>query len=145
MLHLGVTIRCIQSDRGSEYFTQKGATYHNHDRAQHELRRVCSSNNIRHVLQHIEMKDKLAAAICSPLSRFLGRRGGLLQLPNQQDSKRALWPSYHTSLPCYGGTRSVGQVQVFFGSNVFLSIFQTMIFPKVPGIPRGRRLIFVGF
>ena len=59
---LGCAVRCIQSDRGTEYFSLEHATLAYRERALHEFGKVCDDANIRHVLRPIEFKEKLAEA-----------------------------------------------------------------------------------
>ena len=58
----GCAVRCIQSDRGTEYFAQEHATIVDRERALHDFSKVCEDANIRHVLRPIEFKEKLAEA-----------------------------------------------------------------------------------
>ena len=55
-----VAVRCIQSDRGSEYFSQEGETLGDRERATSAFTQICKLHHVRHVLRPIEMKEKLA-------------------------------------------------------------------------------------
>ena len=62
MQRLGVTVRTIQSDRGSEYFAQEGSTHQDRDRRQAEFTRICQEapHLVHHVVTAVEMKEKRA-------------------------------------------------------------------------------------
>ena len=62
MRHLGITVRTIQSDRGSEFFAQEGDSLADRDRRQHLFDAVCAAQSppVKHVLRPVEMKEALA-------------------------------------------------------------------------------------
>ena len=59
---LGVGVRTIQSDRGSEYFSQVGDTHQDRDRRQAELSKACDAftPKVHHIVAAVEQKEKLA-------------------------------------------------------------------------------------
>jgi len=62
MKSLGVTVRNIQTDRGSEYFSQEGDIIEDRDCNLHKFGKVClcSRSHIRHLVQPVELKEKVA-------------------------------------------------------------------------------------
>jgi len=62
MKRLGVTVRTVQTDRGSECFSQEGETLAHRDRRHHEFTQLCENYEpkIRHVVQSVELKACLA-------------------------------------------------------------------------------------
>mgnify|MGYP002631971453 FL=1 len=159
MASLGIVVRCVQSDRGSEYFAQEGATYVDRDRAVHSFDQVCASQQppIRHILRPIEMKEKLAEAYfkehfsacnamlwagrlspcfwadCIAYSNYLWNRCGNSHI----GYKTTPWTIATGEIPRWD------KVKVF-GCQCFEHIPNNQYY-KVPGVPRGRNLIFVGF
>ena len=62
MRALGVIVKNIQTDRGSEYFSQEGDSIEDRDRNLHKFGEVCLAQNpkVRHIIQPVEMKEKVA-------------------------------------------------------------------------------------
>ena len=62
MKSLGVTVRNIQTDRGSEYFAQEGDIIEDRDRNLHKFGKVCLAQEpiVRHLVQPVELKEKVA-------------------------------------------------------------------------------------
>jgi len=60
MKRLGVTVKSIHSDRGSEFFEQDGETLLDRDRRIHDFRKCCNDNGILHVVRPVENKEKFA-------------------------------------------------------------------------------------
>ena len=62
MRALGVIVKNIQTDRGSEYFSQEGDSMEDRDRNLHKFGEVCLAQNpkVRHIIQPVEMKEKVA-------------------------------------------------------------------------------------
>ena len=62
LARLGFRCHNIQTDRGSEYFEQEGESRFNAGRRLHEFNRFCESQSppITHIVQPVEMKEKLA-------------------------------------------------------------------------------------
>ena len=71
MARLGIRVVNIQSDRGSEYFEQEGESRFNRGRQLHEFNLVCEhqSPKIEHIVQPVEMKEKLAESCWLDLFR----------------------------------------------------------------------------
>ena len=157
MARLGVKVRCVQSDRGSEYFAQEGESKFNHGRRLHEFDKYCESQNIRHIVTPVEMKEKIAEnwfkdhflavdamlwnARLSPAfwadavqySQYLFNRtpshslGGDISPWQLATGQRPRWDRFRV-----------------FGCDTYEHIPNNQ-FAKVPGVPKGRKLIFVGF
>jgi hypothetical protein len=159
MKHLGVDIKLIQSDRGSEYFEQEGGTLVDRDRRLHEFRVICKENvpEVYHRYTPVEVKEKVAEAWnrdhfeaadaflwqarLSPVfwpdavaySQYLFNRcpnerlGGITSPWTVITGER---PNWH-------------KIKVF-GCDCFEHIPNNP-FAKVPGVPKGRKLIFTGF
>ena len=60
MSRLGVKIKNICTDRGSEYFEQEGDSKLNSGRQLHEFSLYCVAQQIVHTLQPVEMQEKIA-------------------------------------------------------------------------------------
>jgi hypothetical protein len=77
MARLGIRVVNIQSDRGSEYFEQEGESRFNRGRELHEFNLVCEQHSprIEHIVQPVEMKEKLAESCW--LDQFRGVNGML--------------------------------------------------------------------
>jgi len=159
MGHLGVTVRHIQSDRGSEFFAQEGDTLADRDRRIHEFGSVCAAQTpvVKHVLRPVEMKENLAEnwfrehfraansmlweARLSPVfwadavkySQFLFNRA-----PNDHVGEHT------TPYEVVTGQKPRWDKFKVFGCDAFQHIPNNPYY-KIPGIPRGRRLLFVGF
>ena len=159
MRHLGVTVRNIQSDRGSEFFSQEGDTLADRDRRIHQFGSICAAQSpaIKHFLRPVELKENLAEnwfrehfraansmlweARLSPVfwadavkySQFLFNR-----TPNDH-------VGMHTSpYEIVTGQKPRWDKFKVFGCDAFQHIPNNPYY-KVPGIPRGRRLIFIDF
>jgi len=159
MHNLGVTVRNIQSDRGSEFFAQEGDSLADRDRRLHQFGAICTAQSppVKHVLRPVELKEALAEnwfrehfraansmlweARLSPIfwadavqySQFLFNRS-----PNSHVGD-------HTT-PFEVVTRHKPRWDKFkvFGCDAFQHIPNNPYY-KYPGIPRGRRLLFMGF
>ena len=159
MRHLGITVRTIQSDRGSEFFAQEGDSLADRDRRQHLFDAVCAAQSppVKHVLRPVEMKEALAEnwfrehfraansmlweARLSPVfwadavqySQYLFNRS-----PNSHVGD-------HTSpFEIVTGQKPRWDRFKVFGCDAFQHIPNNPFY-KYPGIPRGRRLLFMGF
>ncbi len=158
MQRLGVSVRTIQSDRGSEYFSQEGSSAADRDRRMAEFTKICTEATpmVHHVVTAVEMKEKRAevwfrvhfeAADCmlwearlSPVfwadaimySCFLANRTPLK--PNMPTTP---WETVT-------GMRARWDKLKVFGCDVFEHIPNNSL-AKVPGLPKGRRLLFMGF
>jgi hypothetical protein len=60
MKRLGVTVRNIQSGRGSEYFNQEGSPPEERARVISQFGQIFAEFNIRHVVKPVEQKEKRA-------------------------------------------------------------------------------------
>lgn len=158
MARYGVKIRTIQSDRGSEYYAQEGATRDDRDRALAVLDRFLAQPdiNIRHVVTPVEMKERLAEvwfrdhflaadamlweARLSPVfwcdaiaySQYLFNR-----TPNAHIGPTTPWSML-------SGERARWDRFRVFGSDCYRHR-PNNAYAKVPGLPVGQKLIFVGF
>jgi hypothetical protein len=158
MWRLGkVKIKNIQSDRGSEYFEQEGEAQYNWERRQHDFEKCCSANHITHIKRPVEGKEKVAEqwfkehfrcadsmlleARMSPIfwadavkySNFQFNR-----TPNlKRDDLKSPWE-------LLTGQRVRWDKWKVFGADVYEHIPNNK-FNKVPGIPKGRKEIFLGF
>ena len=158
MQRLGVSVRTIQSDRGSEYFSQEGTNAQDRDRRAAEFTKICTEATpmVHHVVTAVEMKEKRAevwfrvhfeAADCmlwearlSPVfwadaimySCFLANR-----TPLKPDMPTTPWETVT-------GMRARWDKLKVFGCDVFEHIPNNAL-AKIPGLPKGRRLLFMGF
>jgi hypothetical protein len=159
MARFGIKVAIIQSDRGSEYFAQEGDTLMHRDRRQHEFDALCAAQSppILHKLTPVESHEKVAEvwfrdhfraanamlweARLSPAfwadavaySQYLFNRIPNAKLPDGASPWTALT-----------GERTRWDKFRVFGADVFEHIPNNE-YADVPGIPRGRKLIFVGF
>ncbi len=158
MGRFGFHVNRIQSDRGSEFFAQEGDTHQDRDRRQHEFDYVCSSHvpKVLHTVTPVGSKEKLAElwfrdhfdaanvmlweARLSPAfwpdavaySNYVFNR-----MPNNHIGPTTPW----TLLT---GERARWDKIKVFGCDCYEHI-PNNDFIKVPGVPRGRKLIFMGF
>ena len=159
MARLGIRVVNIQSDRGSEYFEQEGESRFNRGRQLHEFNLVCEhqSPKIEHIVQPVEMKEKLAESCWLDLFRDVN---GMLW---EARLSPAFWADacayavfLHNIIPntflggertpdgVVKGTRQRWDRLKVFGCDVY-EVIPNDQFKKYPGIPRGRKMIFVGF
>ena len=156
MKHLGVTVAAIHSDRGSEFFEQDGETLFDRNRRIHDFRKCCVDNNVVHVVRPVENKEKFAEVFFRDHFRAVDTMLWAARLAP------CLWPQAlgysvfvfnRTPLESLGGR---APLQVVTGLKPRWDNFKVWgctayehipndKFGKVPGIPRGRKLIFVGF
>ena len=159
MKSLGVTVRNIQTDRGSEYFAQEGDIIEDRDRNLHKFGKVCLAQEpiVRHLVQPVELKEKVAENSFRYLFRavnamlwearlspaFWGDACAYAQYiwnrtPNNRTGDRT------TPWTVLTGERARWDKFKVFGCDVWQHIPNNSFY-KVPGIPRGRRRIFLGF
>ena len=157
MKRLGVKVHNLYTDRGSEYFEQEGDSKLNRGRVVHEFGALCIANGIVHHLQPTEMQEKIAEVW------FRDHFSAVDSMLWDARLSPAFWPeAVEYSQYCFNHTPSVylgGQVSPWqlltgersrwdkfrvFGCDVFEHI-PNNDFAKVPGVPKGRKLIFVGF
>ena len=152
----GHKLRRVQTDRGSEFFAQEGETSVDRDRASAEFQVIAEEADVLHVVTAVECHEHLAEGA---IKDIFGRLNSVLFEPRLCP---AFWadgaayivhimnrtPHSHvapaTPHQIYSGKRSDWRDIKVFGADVCEHIPNNE-FAKVPGIPRGRRLIFVGF
>ena len=158
MAFYGIQVGTLHSDRGSEYFDQEGALIAGRDRSLSDIDEFCASQTpkIKHIVTPVECKEKFAEtwfrdhfrnadvmlwdARLSPAfwcdavaySSYLHNR-----MPNDKTGVSTPW----TMLT---GQRTRWDKLRVFGADTFLHIPNNK-FSKVPGIVKGKKLIFVGF
>ena len=158
MKALGVTVQNIQTDRGSEYFSQEGDLIEDRDRNLHKFGEVCLAQNpqVRHIIQPVEMKEKVAENSFRYLFRAVNAMLWEARLSPAfwEDAcayAQYLWnrtPNSHTGDDTTPWTLLTGQRARWdkfkvFGCDVWQHIPNNPYY-KIPGLPRGRRMIFVG-
>ena len=156
MKALGVTVKNIQTDRGSEYFSQEGDLIEDRDRNLHKFGEVCLAYNVRHIIQPVEMKEKVAENSFRYLFRAVNAMLWEARLSPAfwEDAcayAQYLWnrtPNSHTGDDTTPWTMLTGQRARWdkfkvFGCDVWQHIPNNPYY-KIPGLPRGRRMIFVG-
>ena len=157
MGRLGVKVHNIQTDRGSEFFEQENESPVYGTRREHEFRAYCHSQGIRHIVRPTEMKEHLAEQ--SWKERF--RAVNVMLWDGRLCS--AFWAdaceysqviSNLTPSEVLGGNVSPWEMVTgrrprwdalrVFGCDCYAHIPNNKL-AKVPGIPRGKKLIFLGF
>ena len=159
MKSFGVTVKTLQTDRGSEYFSQEGDLIEDCDRNLHNFGKVCMAQDpiVRHVVQPVEMKEKVAENSFRYLFRAVNSMLWEARLcPAFWDDACAyaqyLWnrtPNVRTTDSTTPWTLLTGERARWdkfkvFGCDAWQHIPNNSLY-KVPGIPRGRRSIFLGF
>ena len=157
MRRLGVTVRTIQSDRGSEYFSQEGDTHQDRDRGLTEFTKICeaASPKIHHVVTAVEMHEKLAEvwfrdhfeAVDAMLwdARLSPVFWADALAYSQHVANRVPRPgSDLTPWELATGDKPRWDKFKVFGCDVYEHIPNNSL-AKVPGMPKGRRLLFMGF
>ena len=159
MKSFGVIVKTLQTDRGSEYFSQEGDLIEDRDRNLHNFGKVCLAQDpiVRHVVQPVEMKEKVAENSFRYLFRAVNSMLWEARLcPAFWDDACAyaqyLWnrtPNVRTTDSTTPWTLLTGKRPRWdkfkvFGCDAWQHIPNNSLY-KVPGIPRGRRCIFLGF
>jgi len=157
MKHLGLTVHCIQSDRGTEFFEQESETTVDRDRSLHSFRAVCKRHGIKHVVTPVEIKEKLAEIWNRDMFRAVSAMLWQARLSpvfwadavRYNNFVRNRIPNDHLGGQFSPWTLATGETPRWdkfrvFGCDVYEHIPNNK-FNKIPGIPRGRKLIFVGF
>ena len=157
MARHGITVKNIQSDRGSEFFEQEGTSKFEQGRNMHEFGQYCASQNINHILHPVAGKAKLAERWF--LEHFTAAEvmlwAGRLSPAFWADAVAYSMHLYNlTPNDFLGGERApitllTGELPDWhkvrvFGCTVYEHIPNNP-YAKVPGVPKGRKLIFVGF
>ena len=156
MARHGVRIGNIQTDRGSEFFSQEGTSQFELGRKQHQFTAYCEAQHINHILHPVEGKAKLAERW------FLEHFTAADVMLWEGRLSPAFWPdavaySMHlyniTPNDHLGGNLAPSTVLTgqpprwdkirLFGCDCYEHIPNDP-YAKVPGIPKGRKLIFVG-
>ena len=159
MHRLGVKVRTVQSDRGSEYFSQEGDTQQDRDRRQAEFTKVCDTftPKVHHVVTAVEQKEKLAEvffrdhfeaadsmlwnARLSPVF-WADAISYSVYIHNRTPIRRGSGPS--TPLEIVTGDKARWDKLKVFGCTVYQHIPNNTL-AKIPGVPKGKRLLFMGF
>ncbi len=157
MARHGVKITNIQSDRGSEFFEQEGTSKYEQGRNMHEFGKYCKDQNINHILHPVAGHAKLAERWF--LEHFTAAEvmlwSGRLSPAFWADAVSYSMHLYNlTPNDFLGGERApltllTGEIPDWhrvrvFGCTVYEHIPNNP-YAKVPGVPKGRKLIFVGF
>lgn len=158
MWRLGkVKIQNIQTDRGSEFFEQEGESQFNEGRCVHEFAKCCQDNGIYHIKLPVEEKEKLAEQWnkehyrCADTMLLEARMHPLFwadavayssyqynRIPNElNENGESPW----TMLT---GEKVRWDTWKVFGCDVYEHIPNNK-FNKIPGLPKGRKQIFLGF
>ena len=157
MERLGVKVENIQSDRGSEYFEQEGESPVYSSRRKHEFVLLCESKGVHHIVQPVEMKEVLAESFWKDSFYAVDAMLWDARL------SPAFWVDaldYYvyllngTPLDYLGGDvaplqKVTGQRPRWdqlrtFGCDVYVHI-PNNDFEKVPGVPKGKNYVFIGF
>jgi hypothetical protein len=158
MKRLGnVTIKNIQSDRGSEFYEQEGISTSNLGRELHSFGKICESNGIHHIKIPVGEKEKLAEqwnkehfrcantmlleARLSPMFwadavEYSSYQYNRMPNPLNKDGLSP-WQLLTGEIPRWDKWK-------VFGCDTYEHIPNNK-YDKVPGIPRGRKCIFIGF
>jgi hypothetical protein len=157
MARFGVKVQNIQTDRGSEFFEQENESPVYGARREHEFRAYCHSQGIRHIVRPTEMKEHLTEQSWKKRFRSVN------PIPWDGRLCSAFWAdaceysqviANLTPSEVLGGNISPwemvsGRRPRWDGLRVFGCDFYAHIpnnkLDKVPGIPRGKTLIFFGF
>ena len=156
MKHFGVVVKHIHSDRGSEYFSQEGELIASRDRTISDFDYYCFTQNIRHTVTPIGLKEKIAEnwfrdtflavdallwdARLSPA--FWCDACAYVSYVHNRTPGSKTGPS--TAWSMLTGERSRWDKLRVFGSDAYLHRPNNNL-AKIPGMVRGQKLIFVGF
>ena len=157
MERLGLRVQNVQSDRGSEYFENEGESPVYGARRKHEFGLVCESHKIRHIVRPTEMHEFVAEGFwkdsfrsvdamlwdgrlspafwCDALAYYVfmvnrtpnDHLGGEVSPLQFITGKRPRWDQFRV-----------------FGADCFVHIPNNSM-AKIPGVPKGKKYIFVGF
>ena len=159
MQRLKIKVSNIQSDRGSEYFSQVGDTVANRDRRQAEFTAICNAQEprIEHIVRPVEMKEKLAEVFFRDTFRAVNAMLWEARLSPAFWADAVEYATYQlnripndhlgehtTPYQMVTGKKPNWSRFKVFGCDVWQHIPNNP-YDNYPGIPRGRRLIFVGF
>lgn len=158
---LGVQVQEISSDRGSEFFRQDSKTLGADDRwAQHALhvfKTTCEEMGVKHVAQPVGEHEHVAE---SWFSRHSVSVDSMLAHARLSGILAPLAYAYscfiENRMPCIRHDRFMSPLQIINGTAPDFTHFKTFgcdayqcepndAHAKVPGVVRGRKMIFVGF
>ena len=158
LAYYGYRVEHLHSDRGSEYFSQEGELIAGKDRSLGELDKFCASLSpmIKHTVTPVESKEKIAEVWFRDMFEtadallFEARLSPAFWCDAVSYSQY-LWnrmPNCHTgpSTPyqMLTGKRARWDKIRVFGCDAYQLIPNDPL-AKVPGIMKGRKVIFVGF
>ena len=156
MKRLGAVVRNVQSDRGSEYFNQEGNAPEERARIISQFGQVCAEFNVKHVVRPVEQKEKRAEVFFRDHFKAADAMLWEARLSpafwvDAVSYSQYLWnrtPNSHTGMSTawemLTGSKANWQKMKVFGCDVFEFIPNDK-FTKVPGLPRGRKMLFMGF
>jgi hypothetical protein len=155
---LGIKIAKIQSDRGSEFFEQEGVGGVFDERALHRFRATCQKHNIDHTVTPVEDKEKYAErwikehfkavdvllwnARAAPQFWSYALDYSVSQYNRTPVKVGEVW--YKSPHQYYTGEVPRWDKWKVFGCDAF-SVIPNNKLKKVPGLPNGKRSMFVGF
>ena len=158
---LGVTVKEISSDRGSEFFRQDSKTMGADDRwanhALHVFKTACEGLGVKHIAQPVGEHEHVAE---SWFSRHSVSTDSMLAHARLSGVLAPLAYAYscfiENRMPCIRHGRFMSPLQIVNGTVPDFSHFKTFgcdayqcepndAHAKIPGVVRGRKMIFVGF
>ena len=152
----GFKLKRVQTDRGTEFFSQEGDTYSDRDRKQSRFTEICEANETDHIVVPTGSHEKLAEGAIKDIFERLNTMlfeprlspafwcdaaGYLVYMMNRTPNKHTAPTTPYTM---YTGKRARWDKFKVFGCDVYEHIANNK-YAKVPGLPRGRKCIFVGF
>jgi len=153
----GHTIRTMYTDRGSEFYSGDGETFQDHHRRIADFTRICDSHGGRHRVAPVEHKAQLSeAAIKVTFDAATTQLWHAYLSPVFWPESAAFANYVRNRLPNnhLGGfispmTAFTGQEQRVDHIRVFgcdcVGVIPNNDLRKVAGLPRGRKLLFMGF
>ena len=161
MKTLGVEVREIHSDRGSEFFKQDAKTLGADDKwaahAQHVFKETCGKLGVKHVVQPVGEHEHFAESWFSRHSVSVDAMLAHARLSGILAPLAYLYSCFiENRMPCIRHDRFMSPLQIINGTEPDFTHFKTFgcdayqtepndTHAKVPGVVRGRKLIFVGF
>jgi hypothetical protein len=155
---LGIKIARIQSDRGTEYFEQEGIGKVYDERSHSAFRTLCNKNNIDHTVTPVGDKEKYAErwnkehfktvdvylwnARLAPQFWSYALEYSVYQYNRTPVQVGDVW--FKSPHHYYTGTVPRWDKWRVFGCDAF-NLIANNKYAKYPGLPTGKRSIFVGF
>jgi hypothetical protein len=155
---LGIKIAKIQSDRGTEYFEQEGIGKVYDERAHSAFRALCNKNNIDHTVTPVGDKEKFAErwnkehfktvdvylwnARLAPQFWSYALEYSVYQYNRTPVQVGGVW--FKSPHHYYTGEVPRWDKWRVFGCDAF-NLIANNKYAKYPGLPTGKRSIFVGF